>query len=72
MAALPQGKTRCPLYRRLGGAPGPVWIGAKNLAANGIRFPDHPARSASYRLSYPGPLVRGHIYTKRVFISQKK
>ena len=24
-------ETRCPLYRRLGGAPGPVWTGAENL-----------------------------------------
>jgi hypothetical protein len=35
-------------------APGPVWIGAENLAPTGIRFPDRPARSQSlYQLSYP-------------------
>jgi hypothetical protein len=26
-------------------APGPVWTGAENLAATGIRSPDCPARS---------------------------
>ena len=35
---------------------GPAWIGAENLAPNGIRSPDRPARSESlYRLRYPGP-----------------
>ena len=39
-----------------GWAPGPVWTGAENLAHNGIRYPDSPARSQSlYLLSYPGP-----------------
>ena len=55
-AALPPGKTRYPLYRRLGGPPWPVWTGAKTLAPTGIRSPDRPARSESlYRLSYRGP-----------------
>jgi hypothetical protein len=36
-AALPLRKARYPLYRRLG-APGPVWMGAENLASTGIRF----------------------------------
>jgi hypothetical protein len=31
-AALPPGKTRCPLYRKLGGPLGPVWKNAENLA----------------------------------------
>jgi hypothetical protein len=54
--------TTRPLYSRerhgthcIGGwvAPGPVWTGAKNLAPNGIRSPDCPARSESpYRMSY--------------------
>jgi len=36
-------------------APGPVWMGAKNLAPTGIRSPDRPCRSESlYRLSYFG------------------
>jgi hypothetical protein len=51
---LPPGKTRYPLYRRLGGPPGPVWTGAENLAHTGVRSPDRPARSQSlYRLHYP-------------------
>jgi hypothetical protein len=54
-AALPPGKTRYPLYRRLGGPQtrsGQVW---KTSPPAGIRFPDRPARSESlYRLSYPG------------------
>jgi hypothetical protein len=50
------GKTRYPLYRRLGGPPGPVWTSAENLAPTGIRSPDRPARSQSlHRLSYPDP-----------------
>ena len=54
-AALPPGKTRYPLYRRLGG---PVWTGAENLISTGIRSPDRPACSESlYRLSHPGPTV---------------
>ena len=55
--ALSPGKTRYPLYRRLGGPQGPVWTDAENLAPlTGIRSPDRPARSESlYRLSYRGP-----------------
>jgi hypothetical protein len=53
-AALPPGKTRYALDRRL--APGPIWTGAENLAPTGIRSPDRPTLSESlYRLSYPGP-----------------
>ena len=34
--------------------PGPVWTGAENLATDGIRSPNRPARSQSpYRLCYP-------------------
>jgi hypothetical protein len=32
------GKTRHPLYKRLGGPPGPVWTGAENLSPIGIFF----------------------------------
>ena len=54
---LPSKKTQYPLSRRLGGPPGPVWVGAENLAPTGIRSPDRPARSESlYRLRYPGSL----------------
>ena len=56
------GKTRYPLYRRLGG-PRAGLTGAENLAPTGIRSPDLPARSESlYRLRYPGPSWP-HIYS---------
>jgi len=35
-AALPPGKTRYPLYRRLGGPTVPVWTTAKKLAPPGF------------------------------------
>jgi hypothetical protein len=61
--ALPPGKTRCLLYRRLG-----VWTGAENLAPTGMRSPYHPARSVSlYRLSYPGPRTF-HIVVRCVLL----
>jgi len=49
---LPPGKTRYPLYRRLGGPQGRSgW--AENLVPTGIRSPDRPACSQSlYQLSY--------------------
>ena len=63
--ALPPGKTRYPLYRRLGRPPGPVRTGAENLAPTGIRSPDRPARSESlYRLSYPGPII--NLYCTKI------
>jgi len=38
--------------------PGPVWTGADNLAATGIRPHNRSARIESlYRLSYLGPLM---------------
>ena len=55
-SALPPGKTPYPLYRRLGGTPGPVWKVVEILAPTGIRSPDRPAHSESlYRLLYRGP-----------------
>ena len=39
-AALPPGKTRYPLYRRLGGPQGRSFTGAENLAFTGIRSLD--------------------------------
>jgi hypothetical protein len=61
-AALPTGKARYPLYRRLGGPQGPVWTGVENLAPTGIWSPDRPACSELlYRLSYHGPRKRLHI-----------
>ena len=55
-AALPPGKTRYPLYRRLGGSQGRSGRLRKISPPTGIRSPGRPARSESpYRLSYPGP-----------------
>jgi hypothetical protein len=51
---LPLGKTRYPLYRRLGGPQGRSGYGAKNLAPTMIQSPDRPARSQSpYWMNYP-------------------
>jgi hypothetical protein len=56
LAAFTPWKDPVPIVHEGGWAPGPVWTGAENLAPNGIRSPDRPARSESlYRLSYPGP-----------------
>ena len=53
-AALPPGKTRYPLYRRLGGPQGRSGRVRKISPPTGIRSPDSPARSQSlYRLRYP-------------------
>jgi hypothetical protein len=53
-AAFTPGKDRVPIVQEAGCAPGPVWIGAENLAPTGILSPDLPARSKSlYRLCYP-------------------
>ena len=58
LAALPPGKTRYPLYRRLGGSQGRPGQVRKIRTPTGIRSPDRPAHSESlYRLSYPGPQV---------------
>jgi hypothetical protein len=49
-------KDSVPITQGTGLTPGPVWMGAENLASTGARSPDCPARSWSlYRLSYPGP-----------------
>ena len=56
LAALPPGKTRYPLYSRLGEPQGRSgWVRRISPPPTRIRFPDRPARSESlYRLSYPG------------------
>ena len=55
-AALPPGRTRYPLYMRLGGPQGRSGRVRKISPTTGIRSPDHPVRSESlYRLSHPGP-----------------
>jgi len=56
-AAFTPGKDPVPIVQEAGWAPGPVWIGAENLAATVFRSSDLPARSASlYRLRYPAHL----------------
>ena len=56
-AALPPGKTRYPLYRRVGAPQGRSGRVLKISPPTGIRSPNRPARSESlYRLSYPGRL----------------
>ena len=51
---LPPGKTRYPLYRRLGGPQDRSGQVRKISPPNRIRYPDRPVRSQSlYRLRYP-------------------
>jgi len=55
---LTPGKTRYPLYRKLGGPQGRSGQVRENLAPTGIRSPDRPARSQSlHRLRYPAHMV---------------
>jgi hypothetical protein len=50
------GKNPVPIVEEAGWAPGPVWTGAENLAPNGIRSPDRPARSSvAIPTELPGP-----------------
>ena len=57
--SLPQGNTRYPLYRRLGGPQGLSEQVQKISPLTGIWSPERPVRSQSrYRLSYPD-----HWYT---------
>jgi hypothetical protein len=46
-AAFTSGKDPLPIVEEAGWPPGPVWIGAENLAITGIRSPDLAARSES-------------------------
>jgi len=46
-------------------APGPVWTGAENLAPNGIRSPDRPARSHSLYLAHTK-----HVHMVYYFVSE--
>ena len=61
-AALPPGKTRCPLHKRLGGPQGRSERVRKILASTGIRSRDRLARKEClYRLRYPGPNMMKNI-----------
>ena len=67
--SLPLGKTRCPLYREAGWAPGPVWTGAENLAPTGIWSPDRPAHSQSlYRPNYPAHQFEFNLLAPEYYI----
>ena len=44
-AALPPGNDPIHTVEEIGWTPGPVWMGAENLAPTGIRSLDRPARS---------------------------
>ena len=58
LAALPPGKTRYPLFWRLGGPQGRSGKVRKISPPTGIRNPDRPALSELlYGLSYPGPRI---------------
>jgi len=51
-----------PIVMEAGWATGSVWTGVKNFAFTGIRFPDHPARSKSYKLHCLGLQHNAIIY----------
>ena len=61
-SALPRESDPVPIVQDVGWAPGPVCMGAENLAPTGSRSPDCPTRNKSlYRLRYTGPqLVMNH------------
>ena len=61
--SLTPGKTWYPFLQEAGWDPGPVWIGADNLATTGIRSPVLPARIESlYRLGYPARSHARNMY----------
>jgi hypothetical protein len=65
--ALPPGKTRYPLYRRLGGPQGRSGR-VQKISSHWGSIPEHPARSESlYRLSYPGPISRYITIIKHIY-----
>jgi len=67
--SLPLGKTRYPLYRRLGGPQGQPEQVRKFSPPTGIQSPDHPAHSQSlYRLHYPAHLVHQYFAKKQTFV----
>ena len=69
-ASLPQGRTRCLLYRRLGRPQGRSGRVRKTSPPTGIRSPDRPARSESlYRLSYPGPQTKQVLFPNTLTLS---
>ena len=54
LAAFTHWKDPVPIVQEARWTSEPVWIGVENLAPNGIRSPELPARSEwLYRLSHP-------------------
>jgi hypothetical protein len=51
------GKDPLPILQEAGWSPGPVWIGAENLAPTGIRSLDHPANFTSFQKNYGFAIV---------------
>ena len=73
-AVLPPGKTRCPLYRWLGGPQGLSGVCGKSRPHRDS-IPDRPARSESlYLLSYPGPrkATSSFVITQRLSVCTKQ
>ena len=69
---LPPGKTRYPLYRRMGGPQGRSGQVRKISPPPGFDPPDRPARSQSlYRLSYPAQTNESND-TKKTYNIQKQ
>jgi len=59
---LPPGKTRYPLYRRLGGSQGPVWTSRKSRPHR-LSIPDRPPpRSVAILTELPGLQINKYIY----------
>ena len=62
-ALYPPGRTRYPLYRRLGGPQGRSGKCGNCCLPTGIQCPEHPARSQwLYRLRYPAPEICRSAY----------
>ena len=73
LAAFYPGKDPVPIVQEAGWAPGPIWTGAENLASNGIRSPDRPARSQSlYQLRYPTHMSMMYLEEIQKFTEKKK
>jgi hypothetical protein len=56
-----------PILQEAGWDPGPLWMGAENIALTVIRSPDCPSRRGSlYRLRYSGPLTALILYNVNI------
>jgi hypothetical protein len=65
------GKDTVPNVQEAGWAPGPVWKGAENLDATGIRSADRPAHNQSlYRLCYPAHKSIKHLSYSYLYVTK--